>query len=165
VAAKFAITLTQLSLGIFLLSSALDATVASARAGRQGPTAAVLVGGVLMAGAIGFQAWLSIAKPWRRTPWSRARSGAQGPTWLFVVAVLVPVADYGLGVLVGSQPTPLLSVLTILGVCAWQLRLAIRVPPSNAGGSVRVAGHREGDARNGTAESSSSEPGTQATLG
>jgi hypothetical protein len=34
VAAKFAITLIQLSFGIFLLSSALDATVASARAGR-----------------------------------------------------------------------------------------------------------------------------------
>jgi hypothetical protein len=68
VLAKFAITLVQLYAGIFLLSGALGA----AAEGRSAPLALV-VGTAAMAGAIGFQAWLSVAKPGSRTRWSRDR--------------------------------------------------------------------------------------------
>jgi hypothetical protein len=161
---KFAITLSQLYLAIFFLSPSLDSSLEAVRHGRP-PSSWQVWGALLMVGAIAFQAWVSIAKPWKRTPWSRTRSGKQGPAWLFVVALLVPPVDYGVGALAGSQPIPLFAMLTVIGVCAWQLRLAIRVPPSRVDGSGRVAGHRMGDARIGTAESSSSEPGTHATLG
>ncbi|MFC3450116.1 hypothetical protein [Amycolatopsis speibonae] len=69
VLAKFAITLVQLHAGIFLLSGALRDSVVAA------PTPPALVAGTaLMASALAFQAWLSIAKPW-----GKARTGAKLP--------------------------------------------------------------------------------------
>ena len=161
---KFAITLSQLYLAIAFLSPTLDSSLEAVRHGRP-PSPWQAWGALLMVSAIAFQAWVSIAKPWKRTPWARIRSGEQGPAWLFAVAVLVPPADYGVGALAGSQPMPMFALLTLLGVGAWQLRLAFRVPPSRVVESGRGAGHRMGDARTGTAESTSSEPGTHATLG
>ena len=73
VLAKFAITLVQLYAGIFLLSGALAATADTPAAG--GPPAALVAGTAGMAGAVAFQAWLSVAKPGGRTPWSRDRDG------------------------------------------------------------------------------------------
>jgi hypothetical protein len=55
---KFAITVVQLYIGIFLLSPVLQHSVAA------GPTPRQVAGTALMASAIAFQAWLSIAKPW-----------------------------------------------------------------------------------------------------
>lgn len=57
-----------------------------------------------------FQAWLSVAKPWGRTP--RATRATVRPTsapgWLLVLAVLAPIADVPLGIamLQISDPAP-----------------------------------------------------------
>ncbi|GAA0939102.1 hypothetical protein GCM10009559_33350 [Pseudonocardia zijingensis] len=111
---KFAITLVQLYAGIFLLSRGLEAAASSAEAG---PTLAA--GTVAMAGALGFQAWLSVAKPGSRTRWARDRRTGRpvklptAPAALFAVAVLAPLIDIAVGTAVGF-PTPLLSLLSVV---------------------------------------------------
>ncbi|KZB82208.1 hypothetical protein AVL48_09760 [Amycolatopsis regifaucium] len=110
VLAKFVITLVQLYAGIFLLSGALQDSVAAARTGEQAPVALV-AGTALMASAIAFQAWLSIAKPW-----GKARSGGKlptAPTWVFVAAVAAPLADITAGLLLGF-PLPALSLIVLI---------------------------------------------------
>nr|WP_198028921.1 hypothetical protein [Actinoplanes sp. N902-109] len=96
VLAKFSITIVQLYAGIFVLSPALPG----------GPSARQIAGTALMASAIAFQGWLSVAKPWRRV-----RPGRPGtaPPWVFVVAVLGALADLALALVVG-HPLPLLSI-------------------------------------------------------
>ncbi|MBO4207980.1 hypothetical protein [Micromonospora echinofusca] len=117
VLAKFAITVVQLHLGIFVLSDALHASAAAAVAGTVGPTRAMVVGSACMAGAIAFQAWLSVAKPWSTTAWTtnRGRAGAPrtAPVWVFVATVCGGILDFAVAWLLG-HPAPLLS-LTILG--------------------------------------------------
>ncbi|EME57692.1 hypothetical protein [Amycolatopsis decaplanina] len=111
VLAKFAITLVQLYAGIFLLSGALQDSVVAARAGDPAPVALV-AGTALMASALAFQAWLSVAKPW-----GKVRSGAKLPTapaWVFVAAVLAPLADITVGLFLG-YPLPALSLLVLIG--------------------------------------------------
>jgi hypothetical protein len=103
---KFVITLVQLNLGILLLSPALD------RAATAGPHPAQLVGSALMAGAIAFQGWLSIAKPWGTLRGKRLSSRATAPRWVFVVAVLGTAADLVIAWLVG-HPLPLLSLVLL----------------------------------------------------
>jgi hypothetical protein len=71
-----------------------------------------------MAGAIGFQGWLSIAKPWGRTPWapqgSRGRTARlpTAPDWVFAAAVLAPVVDLVAAALLG-RPTPVCCLLVL----------------------------------------------------
>lgn len=60
-ATKFVITFAQLYLGIFVLNAAIPHVVTAASHGQNGPVA---LGAGLMAGALAFQAWLSVAKPW-----------------------------------------------------------------------------------------------------
>ncbi|MFI5564803.1 hypothetical protein ACIA2T_36405 [Amycolatopsis japonica] len=110
VLAKFAITLVQLYAGIFLLSGALRDSVDAARAGDP-PPVALVAGTALMASALAFQAWLSVAKPW-----GKVRSGAKlptAPTWVFVAAVLAPLTDITVGLLLG-YPLPALSLAVLL---------------------------------------------------
>lgn len=121
---KFAITLTQLYSGIFVLSPNLAASTDAAVQGRDRPAGALVAGSLLMASAIAFQAWVSLAKPWRRTPWA-ARPGRpkvlpSGPTWLYWFALGVPVVDYALGAAVGAQPMPLFELLTVLVYPIWR---------------------------------------------
>ena len=52
--------MVQVYAGIFVLSPALTKSVTS------GPTLGLVVGTGLMAGAIAFQGWVSIRKPWGR---------------------------------------------------------------------------------------------------
>jgi hypothetical protein len=123
---KFAITLVQLHIGIFVISDALDAAATAAEAGP-----GLAVGSAVMAAALGFQAWLSVAKPWPRTRWSRHRRTGRpirlptGPTPLFVAAVLGPLADFAIGFAVGF-PAPLLSLVVIVAASASRRR-ALRV--------------------------------------
>ncbi|MGQ0837371.1 hypothetical protein [Actinokineospora sp.] len=116
VLAKFAITLVQLYLGIFILSDALQDTVVAARAGDASPMPLPLImAAAMMAGAIAFQAWLSVAKPWQRTPWTtgtRAAKPPTAPTWVFVAAVGAPVADFAIGIVLGF-PSPLVSLVVL----------------------------------------------------
>jgi uncharacterized membrane protein len=105
---KFALTLIQLYAGIFLLSPALrDAADTSTVAWPQ------IAGASLMASALSFQAWLSIAKPWKRTPWSPAAKPPTAPTRVFVAGVAAPAFDVVAGVLVG-YPLPALSLVTLV---------------------------------------------------
>lgn len=116
--AKFAITLVQLYIGIFILSDVLQDSVAAARAGDPTPAPlAQIVGASLMACAIAFQAWLSVVKPWQRTPWTGSRGKRApilptAPRWMFVATVLTPPADISLGIVLGF-PSPLVSALVL----------------------------------------------------
>ncbi|HEY0495256.1 MAG TPA: hypothetical protein VGD48_05895 [Kutzneria sp.] len=103
VLAKFVISTVQLYLGIFVLSPTL-------RAGHA--TVAMAVGTALMASAIAFQAWLSVAKPWGRTP--RYVKLPTAPRWVFAATTLIPLADLVIGYSLG-YPLPALSLLFLIG--------------------------------------------------
>lgn len=111
---KFVVTVVQLQVGIFVLSDALRASAEAAVAGTPGPAGAVAVGAACMAGAIGLQAWLSVAKPWSTTPWTDRRTApATAPPWVFgatVGAVLVDLTVAG----VTGQPAPLASLVVLV---------------------------------------------------
>ncbi|HCT78206.1 MAG TPA: hypothetical protein DGT23_16850 [Micromonosporaceae bacterium] len=105
---KFAITLTQLYVGIFILSPRLNAV-------ESGDPTPLIVASGLMASAIAFQAWLSVAKPWRVTPWTRSRSKLPAfPAWMFLAVLAVPVFDYVFWNVVFGAPAPILSLLIAL---------------------------------------------------
>lgn len=103
---KFAITMSQLYAAVFLLSPSLTVLAE----GRRESDPALLAATLLMASAIAFQAWLSVAKPWKRTPWTEARFDVPPtPRW-------VP----GL-----RHPAPLFAALTAVGYPLWRgVRLA-----------------------------------------
>jgi len=106
VLAKFLISTAQLYIGIFVLSPSLRASEASP---------AMAVGAALMASAIAFQAWLSVAKPWGRTPLWRKLPTA--PAWVFAATALIPLADLAIGYALGF-PLPALSALFLVGYVA-----------------------------------------------
>jgi hypothetical protein len=117
IAAKFGITLVQLYVGIAILSAQLGTIDLG---GAPSPFA-LAVASAAMSMAIAFQAWLSLAKPWPRTPWGRGeRLPTAGVGW-FVVAVLAAVGDLVLSQVLGF-PCPLLMLPTLLGALVW-LRL------------------------------------------
>ncbi|BBF98967.1 MULTISPECIES: hypothetical protein [Pseudonocardia] len=110
---KFASTLTLLYLGIVVLSASLDAAHDDPAAV---PPAGLLTATLLMVTAIGFQAWVSIDKPWGRTPWSAGRpKPVTGPRWMFVVGCTAVVTDLVVGLVIGN-PAPVLSVLALVAV-------------------------------------------------
>lgn len=123
VTVKFSITLVQLYLGIFVLSNVLDA---AREAPEKAPGAGMVVGPALMAGAVAFQGWLSIAKPWgraRRSKPDRAKPPT-APRWVFAAAVLAVPVDLTVGLLLG-HPRPAAAVLVLVVVLAhraWVLR-------------------------------------------
>jgi hypothetical protein len=112
---KAAITVVQLYAGVFILSPSLESD-----------TWPHPVGALLMASAMAFQAWLSVAKPWKLTPWSPRRKPPAAPGWQYLAAVAVPVADYVL------FKAPLLSLLVVLGYPVFRAR-ALRWSSPNAG--------------------------------
>jgi hypothetical protein len=85
VGAKFVVTFVQLYLGIFVLHDL-------ATAPDRGQTIAMAAVAALMGGALAAQAWVSVAKPWGRTPLARGRGGT-GPVWMFTLGVAAPVVD------------------------------------------------------------------------
>ncbi|MGI5212014.1 hypothetical protein [Plantactinospora sp. CA-290183] len=103
---KFTVTLVQLYLGIFLLSPALTDSVTI------GPSLTQVVGTALMASAIAFQGWLSVAKPWGTVRGRRRTPAGTGPRWVFVAAVLGGLADLALALVIG-HPLPLLSLMLL----------------------------------------------------
>jgi hypothetical protein len=112
VSVKFVLTFVQLYLGIFLLHGVLDGLSSA-----PGPVLArdmAIVSG-LMAGALATQVWMSVAKPWGRTPLGRGR-GAPGPVWLVALGVAAPAVDTAGGLLAG-HPLPVVS-LAVLAVIA-----------------------------------------------
>ncbi len=109
---KFTITVVQFHVAILVLSPALADAERAALAGEP-PPGALVAGTVLMASAIAFQAWLSVAKPWKRTPWAGAAKPPTGPLWVFVAAVCANGADAGIGLVLGF-PLPLLSLVALV---------------------------------------------------
>jgi hypothetical protein len=133
---KFAITLTQLYMGIFVLGPRL----ATAHAGD---TFVLLASSALMASAIAFQAWLSVAKPWPATPWSVRRiRPPSGPQWMYLAAVAIPVLDYAFVRVVFNAPAPVVSFLVALTFPLWrrtQLRPNAARSPAPTDDVVNVA--------------------------
>ncbi|QXV59866.1 hypothetical protein [Amycolatopsis sp. TNS106] len=126
VLAKFAITLVQLYAGIFLLSGALRDSV-----GSEPAPVALVSGTALMASALAFQAWLSVAKPW-----GKVRSGAKlptAPTWVFVAAVLAPLTDITVGLLLG-YPLPAVSLIVLIVWLVRRRRLLLVTRPKAPAG-------------------------------
>ncbi|WP_055507268.1 hypothetical protein [Nonomuraea pusilla] len=122
VMAKFVITLVQLYAGIFLLGPQLGALAT----GQQHASPAHLAGPALMASAIAFQGWLSIAKPWKRTPWAAAPARPPEPSaWFVGFLFAVPLLDLLLAARLG-HPAPLFFALTAVTYPLWRRRLLRR---------------------------------------
>ncbi|WP_081655741.1 hypothetical protein [Amycolatopsis vancoresmycina] len=134
---KFALTFVQLYAGIFLLSPALRESV---------DTAAVswlqVAGASSMASALAFQAWLSVAKPGKKTPWSPAAKPPTAPTWVFVAGIAAPAVDVTAGLLLG-YPLPALSLVTliVLGFERRRRRRRARQPSARSPRSARAGSH------------------------
>ena len=106
---KFVLTIAQLYAGIFLLSPALGDLASSPRAVPW----QLIAGTAVMVGGLAFQVWVSIAKPWSKTPWSPARRPETAPRWVFVLGVAAPVVDTTAGLLLG-YPLPALSLVMLI---------------------------------------------------
>ena len=124
VVTKFVITITQLYVAIFLLSPTLDAMAEAAAQGEADSPHFLIIGTIVMASAIDFQAWMSVAKPWKRTPWSEPKGRPKrlptGSSWMFLFCVCVPLFDYLHGKYVLGFPLPLMTLLTAIGYPFWR---------------------------------------------
>ncbi|MFD4675384.1 hypothetical protein ACFWNN_37040 [Lentzea sp. NPDC058450] len=128
VLAKFVITVSQLYVGIFILSGNLAQAI-------DGHTSAWMpVGTALMISAISFQAWLSVAKPWGRTPWAdpKVKLPTASAATFFACLVIAGI-DFGLGLWMGN-PMPLTMLVTVL---AYSIRRAAKGRNRSSDGSGR----------------------------
>lgn len=98
-----------------MLSPALTASLTG------GPSLGLVVGTALMAGAIAFQGWVSVRKPWGRVRSARTGTAPTGPGWIFAATVLGGVAELGVALVLG-HPVPLLSIILIVLVLASRRR-------------------------------------------
>ncbi|GHH51673.1 hypothetical protein [Lentzea cavernae] len=138
VLAKFVITIIQLHIGIFVLSGNLQ----DAMNGHI--TMWMPVGTALMISAIAFQAWLSVAKPWGRAPWADPKVKLPtASTATFVVALVVPVIDFTIGLRMGN-PMPMTMLIIVI---AYSIRRAARGRRRSSDASGR--GTSAGPARRG----------------
>ncbi|MFG1918382.1 hypothetical protein [Micromonospora sp. NPDC048898] len=104
---KFTISMIQVYAGIFVLSPALTGSLTG------GPSLGLVIGTALMAGAIAFQGWVSIRKPWGRVRRAQRGTAPTGPGWIFAATVLGGVAELSIALVLG-HPLPLLSVILIV---------------------------------------------------
>ncbi|ANZ38459.1 hypothetical protein BBK82_22730 [Lentzea guizhouensis] len=133
VAAKFMITTGQLYVGIFILSDNLEA------AAHGHVTPWLPVGTACMISAFALQTWLSVAKPWGRTPWADPKIKLPtASTKAFVLALVVPAADLVIGICT-SSPAPFLMLVTVV---AYAIRRAAKGRRLWSGGSGRGSGGR-----------------------
>jgi hypothetical protein len=122
---KFVLTLGQLYAGIFLLSPALNESAATGT-----PVWQQAAGAGLMAGGLACQVWISVAKPWSRTPWSAKDKPPTAPKWIFAAGLAAPVADVAIGISLG-YPMPALSLLMLVTLLV--RRPALKGPALKAG--------------------------------
>ncbi|WP_235191017.1 hypothetical protein [Amycolatopsis rifamycinica] len=113
---KLVLTLAQLYAGIFLLSPALHASADTATG-----TWLQVAGTSLMVSALAFQAWLSVAKPWKKTPWSPAAKPLTAPTWVFVAGIAAPAVDVAAGLVLGF-PSPLAELVMLIVLLGFERR-------------------------------------------
>lgn len=102
---KFAITVSQLFVGIVILSPSLNS------AGAQ-PHPMLIVSTVVMASLIALQALLSVTKPWGRVPGRPAKAGSTADA-VVIAAPIAVLADIGVFLLIG-QPIPACSFLVLI---------------------------------------------------
>ncbi len=132
VLAKFVITVSQLYIGIFILSGNLE-QAANGHVSNWMP-----VGTACMIGAIAFQTWLSVAKPWGRTPWTDSKKLPTASTTTFVLAIIIPAADFGISLYMGD-PMPMLMLITVIG---YSIRRAATGRNRSSAGSGRGSAAR-----------------------
>lgn len=115
---KFVITLVQLYLGIFVLSTALEASSTAAAAGTTGPAGPLVLATIFMGGAIAFQAWVSIAKPWSTTRWGVDRRSAPplASRGVFVATVCAGATSKSVAL---GHPAPVASLVVL---ATWLVR-------------------------------------------
>ncbi|WP_307793200.1 hypothetical protein [Amycolatopsis sp. MtRt-6] len=114
---KFVLTVVQFYGGIFLLSPRLH----DVAAGAATVTWSQVAGTALMASALAFQAWLSVTKPWKKTPWSPAAKPLTAPTWVFVAGIGAAAADVTAGILLGF-PMPAFELIMLIVLLAFERR-------------------------------------------
>lgn len=120
VSTKFVLTIAQVLTGTLVVAQSFPHIKAAARAGEQGPVVACAVAVGLIAVGAAFQVWLSVAKPWGRTPRGR-RAQAQGvqgqlptaPVRLVASMFAAVVLDVVMGVVVFHAPLPILSSVVL----------------------------------------------------
>jgi hypothetical protein len=132
VLAKFGITVSQLYVGIFILSNNLE------EAANGHVSVWMPVGTALMIGAIAFQTWLSVAKPWGRTPWADSKKLPTASATTFVLALVVPAADFALSLWMGN-PMPVFMLVTVI---AYSIRRAATARNRSSGASGRGSAAR-----------------------
>ncbi|GII93431.1 hypothetical protein Ssi02_36620 [Sinosporangium siamense] len=119
VLSKFVISMSQVYAAIFLLGPRLKELAE----GTRDADSFLLVGTLLMVSAIAFQGWLSIAKPWKRTPWTgKLIKPPAAPAWVICYVLLVPLLDYLLATFVFGHPAPLFFIVTAIFYPLWRAR-------------------------------------------
>jgi hypothetical protein len=130
---KFVLTFVQLYAGIFLLSAALRESAATGVVPWLQP-----VGTALMASALAFQAWLSVAKPGKKTPWSPAAKPPTAPAWVFVAGIGAPIVDVAAGLALG-YPLPAVELVMLIALLGFERRGRRRRAQLPSGRSPRSA--------------------------
>ncbi len=103
---KFVITFSQLYAGIFVLSPNLH---------PDGSPQLMRLGSLLMVSALACQVWLSVAKPFKRTPWAAATKPRTAPPRVFALCLALPALDYALGAFLLGGSLPVTSLLVAIG--------------------------------------------------
>ncbi|MFS8102961.1 hypothetical protein LFM09_38120 [Lentzea alba] len=130
---KFSITVVQLYVGIFILSDNLEA------AAYGHVSVWMPIGTGLMISAFSFQTWLSVAKPWGRTPWADPKVKLPAAsTKAFVLTLVIPAADFAIGICT-SSPAPFLMLVTVI---AYSIRRAARGRNRSSAASGRGSAER-----------------------
>ncbi|TQM84581.1 hypothetical protein FHX81_7036 [Saccharothrix saharensis] len=126
VLAKAVITVSQLYVGIFVLSPNLH---------PDGSPTLMRVGALLMASALACQVWFSVAKPFKRTPWAPPAKPKTAPPWAFALCLAVPAADYALGQSLLGVPLPAVSLVVAV---SYPVVRAVRGRDRAPGGRTRL---------------------------
>lgn len=118
VAAKFWLTWVAVLLGSVVLGKALERIVEAGGAASVTPLA---VGTAWNTATLALMVWISIAKPWGRRAVAR-RADWNPKAWVFLLAVAVPVLEYGIGL-----DYPLLTLTAVIAA-AIRRRIASAQP-------------------------------------
>ncbi|NCL74833.1 hypothetical protein AIIKEEIJ_02279 [Rhodococcus sp. YH1] len=94
----------------------------------------MIAGTALMISALAFQAWLSVAKPWGRTPWSAGKAKLPAaPPWVFAMATGAVAADLAVATLLG-HPLPAFAAAALVVAATTRARAIREASPQPAYG-------------------------------